>query len=561
VLRPTDEPAFDAQAPKVTAEDPSTGIDWEKWWDDPSNKLSVVRVPLEVLRMYPGYGLLFGGAADIINVYQDFSALSGEDAPFIKLFIGIRSALLIINNAVGHLIYIDQLVQDGLAVSVVGIEFTPLTAFVNDLLKLLKIYLDAWMGFLDFGITCGALYRASKAPPGSESQKTFAALVGSYAANTLVDLTNGIIDVIDIATSAVSNGEVIKTGVNAINAILKGAIKLSPIIRSILIGWAGIFGGIPLTPDVEPAPDNAGAAPAAGELDGAPPLARRIQRLVADGSAKRLGKRALAEIILMELRRMKLAYTTGDMLLGAAGDLLSDMIAQITEAATAANDGKDPFITARDAGHQALRELGERIGEYAQIEALSMSGAEWAAQVSGMADGLLAAVDALKVPDVTIPESDLGDGLLADAAESVLNAAGDLASAGLQALVDQVNGLIEAFKPPVRDAIDGLKVNATEVGDFMAIVAEQARQQIVWAQEKSDEIATKLGQCENFEDFINLIISQALQMAGMDAEFKVDDVRKGWAQLGREIDAAIVWAEGMRAAAAAEGEDESGGGG
>jgi hypothetical protein len=242
------DPALPDATAQVSAADPSSHIDWEKWWADPSNKLSVLRMPLEVLRAWPGPGLLFGAAADGVNIYQDFSQISGEEAPFLKAFMGLRSTLLVINNIIGHLVYIDQFVQDGLAVSVVGIEFTPLSAGLNGLLKLTKSYLDLCLLFIDFGLLCGAGYRASKAPPGSESAKNFAAMFGNYAANSMTDLVTFVIDVIDMVSGGVSNGEVIKSGVGAVNAILKGAIKLSPIIRSILIGWFGIFGGIPLTP-------------------------------------------------------------------------------------------------------------------------------------------------------------------------------------------------------------------------------------------------------------------------------------------------------------------------
>jgi hypothetical protein len=526
------DPALPDATAQVSAADPSSHIDWEKWWADPSNKLSVLRMPLEVLRAWPGPGLLFGAAADGVNIYQDFSQISGEEAPFLKAFMGLRSTLLVINNIIGHLVYIDQFVQDGLAVSVVGIEFTPLSAGLNGLLKLTKSYLDLCLLFIDFGLLCGAGYRASKAPPGSESAKNFAAMFGNYAANSMTDLVTFVIDVIDMVSGGVSNGEVIKSGVGAVNAILKGAIKLSPIIRSILIGWFGIFGGIPLTPKTSALTPEASTASA----------------LAVDAGTLAPAARAGAiRIILAELRSMKASYLVGDELLSIAGQTLSTMLTQVREAATKANDGKDPFIAARDAASNAVGRLGEVIGEYANIQATSTTAGEYAAQVEQMADSLIAMVDALQVPDVHIPKADLGDNAVADVAELVTDAAGGLAEGALQTLVDQVKALVDEVKPTIRGPIEEGRATAREAAEFAEFVAAQAGQQIVWASQKSAEISAKLATCATFEDFINLVVAQVMSMLGIEGELTVDDIGTGWTQLGVELDGAIVWAEGLNA--------------
>ena len=103
--------------------DVSSSTDWGAIWDE--HKLDFARTALEVARLYPGYGLFAGFTADGINVYQDFDKIAGEEAPWFKMFLGLRSGIMVLNNGLGHLAYVNQLVQDGMAVSVVFVEFTP----------------------------------------------------------------------------------------------------------------------------------------------------------------------------------------------------------------------------------------------------------------------------------------------------------------------------------------------------------------------------------------------------------------------------------------------------
>jgi hypothetical protein len=187
---------------------------------------------------------------------------------------------------------------------------------------------------------------------------------------------------------------------------------------------------------------------------------------------------------------------------------------------------------------------------------MSKTGDQYAADVTEMADTILPHIDDLKVPNVEIPEAELGDNPLADMAEGFLNSAGDVANAALQALVDQVNVLVEELKPMIRQPVEDAKAAAADVGEIMEITATEARAQIAWAQEMSLELSTKLGKCSNMEDVFNLMVTQVMQMMGLEEDFEIEDIRAAWAALGTGIDEAVAWAERMRAAAATEEDDD-----
>ncbi len=549
------------QAPRVVP-DPSTNVDFGAMWDAAGGALSIVRVPLEVLRAFPGFGLLAGGASDLINVHQDFALIEHESVPkHVEDLLAARSLLLVLNNAIGHLVYVDQFVQDGLVVSVVGAEFAPLTAWTNIVLKASKLWLGSLQILLDFALSVDAKWLATKAPPGSQSEKNFQAMYGNYTANTINDVTTMLIDITDMMTGGITNGEVVKTGSRAINAILQGEQKIAPIIWSILRGWYGIYGGLELTPQARPAPGGSGAQPRSKN----PPLARTVARRVAArtraGSGGGVTRRVAAQIILMELQGMKGAYATGDLLLGEASSLMATMMADLKDVATTVTGGKDPFIAARDAGKEALDDLSGRLGQLGELEAMSKTGDQYAADVTETADTLLSYIDELKVPDVEIPEAEFGDNPLADLAEGFVNSAGDVANAALQALVDQVNVLVEEVKPMLRQPVEDAKAAAADIGEIMEIAATEARAQIAWAEEMIVELSTKLGKCSNMEDVFNLMVTQVMQMMGLEEDFEIEDIRAAWVALGAGIDEAVAWAERMRAAAAEEDDDEADTGG
>ena len=183
---PASAPAAEPAGPPPTRRAASTGTS-----SGPANAPNVIRTVLEVARLYPGWGLLAGGAADLMNAKQDFTAIQGEDAPEIKAFMAGRHAVAILNNGLGHVIYVVQLVQDIATASVVGAEVDAITIPLNEILLGVKVGVDSVQFLADFGLTCAAQYRSMKAPPGpagAASRAAWDGMVANYEANLVGDL-------------------------------------------------------------------------------------------------------------------------------------------------------------------------------------------------------------------------------------------------------------------------------------------------------------------------------------------------------------------------------------
>ncbi len=91
------------------------------------------------------------------------------------------------NNALGHVLYVDQLIQDGLAGSVVAAEFTPVTAAINEVLAGVKVGLDEVQMGTDIIVEVESLYESNHAPNSAEAER-WEALADGYAANILGDV-------------------------------------------------------------------------------------------------------------------------------------------------------------------------------------------------------------------------------------------------------------------------------------------------------------------------------------------------------------------------------------
>src|SRR5215211_5164528 len=499
-----------------TSANPQSGIDWDEFWT--GNAPNVIRTFLEVARLYPGWGLLAGGAADLMNAKQDFDQIQGEDAPEIKAFMAGRHAVAILNNGLGHVIYVVELVQDIATASVVGAEVDAITVPLNEILLGIKVGVDGVQFLADFGLTCAAQYRSMKAPPGlagAASRAAWDGMVANYEANLVGDLVGGIFDIIDLSSAGFSNAQPVKQGAKAVKATFDTAKLVKGLIKSVLQGWFGVWGG------------------------------KAFERGAPGGGVHGIAERAAGAAILLELQQMKACYTVGDMMIGAAADHIAKQLTELNQAATVALGGKDPFITARDAAVEGLGHVESRIGDLAQMQALSTSAKEKSVAIETWATETSGKVNSLQVPNIQIPQAEIGDDALSDLAEGALNMAGEVAGAGLQLLVDQLNSGVDEMKGMLTPPIDSIKTHATDLGEFMQIVADEAKQQIASTQARVAEIKGKLAKCNSFEDVVNLIIQQIFDMVGLETDFEIDDIRQLWADVGTMIDEGITWASAL----------------
>ena len=324
------QPAAVPAPNQPSAANPQSGINWDEFWA--GNAPNVIRTFLEVARLYPGWGLLAGGAADLMNAKQDFTAIQGEDAPEIKAFMAGRHAVAILNNGLGHVIYVVELVQDIATASVVGAEVDAITIPLNEILLGIKVGVDSVQFLADFGLTCAAQYRSMKAPPGpagAASRAAWDGMVANYEANLVGDLVGGIFDIIDLSSAGFSNAQPVKQGAKAVKATFDTAKLVKGLVKSVLQGWFGVWGG------------------------------KAFERGAPGGGVHGLAERAAGGIILQELQAMKAMYTVGDMMIGAAADHIAKQLTELNQAATIALGGRDPFITrARRRGRGARPRRG-----------------------------------------------------------------------------------------------------------------------------------------------------------------------------------------------------------
>src|SRR5215208_4255684 len=514
---PSSTPAGPSQTPNPPdAANPASGINWDEFWS--GNAPNIIRSFLEVARLYPGWGLLAGGAADLMNAKQDFDAIQGEDAPEIKAFMAGRHAVAILNNGLGRVIYVVELVQDIATASVVGAEVDAITVPLNEILLGIKVGVDSVQFLADFGLTCAAQYRSMKAPPGpagAASRAAWDGMVANYEANLVGDLVGGIFDIIDLSSAGFSNAQPVKQGAKAVKATFDTAKLVKGLIKSVLQGWFGVWGG------------------------------KAFERGAPGGGVHGIAERAAGAAILLELQQMKLCYTVGDALIGAAADHIAKQMTELNQAATIALGGRDPFVVARDAAVEGLGHVEQRIGDLTQMQAMATTAAEKAAAIDAWAGETRGTIDSIRVPNIEIPKADIGDDALSDLAEGALNMAGEVAGAGLQLLVDQLNAGVDELKSMLTPPVDTIKEHATELGEFMQVVTNEAREQITSTQARVADIKGKLAKCNSFEDVVNMIIQQIFDMVGLESDFEVDDIRQLWVEVGGMIDEGIVWATAL----------------
>ena len=157
-----------------------------------------------------------------------------------------RHAVAILNNGIGHVIYVVELVQDIATASVVGAEVDAITVPLNEILLGVKVGVDSVQFLADFGLTCAAQYRSMKAPPGpagAGSRAAWDGMVANYEANLVGDLVGGIFDIIDLSSAGFSNAQPVKQGAKAVKATFDTAKLVKGLVKSVLQGWFGVWGG------------------------------------------------------------------------------------------------------------------------------------------------------------------------------------------------------------------------------------------------------------------------------------------------------------------------------
>ena len=229
---------------------------------------------------------------------------------------------------------------------------------------------------------------------------------------------------------------------------------------------------------------------------------------------------------------MKACYTVGDTLIGAAADHIAKQLTELNQAATIALGGRDPFVVARDAAVEGLGHVEQRIGDLAQMQALATTAKEKSTAIETWATETGATVNASRSRTSRSPRptSATTRSPTSPRARSTWRARSPARGCSCSS-ISSTQG-VDELKSMLTPPIDTIKTHATDLGEFMQIVTNEAREQITSTQARVADIKAKLAKCNSFEDVVNMIIQQIFDMVGLESDFEVDDIRQLWVEVG-----------------------------
>jgi hypothetical protein len=489
----------------------ASGQDWLAWFAD--TPLNVIRSGLEITRVWPGVGAFTGLASDVANGFTDLYAIKDEDAPVVKTVLVIRNILNALNNLIGHVNYLGQLISDAALLSVIGAELTAIADAIGMTLKEIKILLDLAIGIIDIGLWAAAEQKARNAGPAGKA--AWQGMVANYRANMIGDLATLLVDCWDAATATEGQGEMTKEALYSVRGFLQATRKFGPTLINWIQGLFNVWGS-KATASADASSSSADAAAPAAPV---PAVARvvagpTVARLDVDGSS--VARKAASMVIVNELTQAKIAYGMADQMIDVAAQVVPHIVAHMEEQMRVVLGGRDPFEFFRDAGANILHSLSERAGALENAAVLSSSGKEKADAVRAGCDRALGVVDSLRLPSIDIPGADL--------------------------LLGPVRGAMDSAKNMARAPINDLRGSADEVAEFLQIFADGAREQVGWCRQQLQELSEGLARCNSFEDVANLMLGKIQEVLGTGTNMTVQDIRNYWNELGPQIDAAMQWA-------------------
>jgi predicted RecB family endonuclease len=515
-----------------TAANPSSGTDWNRFFQ--SDWANWVRTPLEVLRVVPGWGLITGAVADLMNIFQNQANLSGEEAPVAKTLMAVRDVVALVNGGLTHLKYVTQLVQDGVVVSGVFAELAALTGPLNEGENSVKMALDALQLWMDTCLIAVGKYEEMHAPPGPH-QDAWKNMVNTYMASGIGDLVTVFLDLADLATAGASQGGVVKEGSLAFTAAIQQAKYFKQAVIAWIQGLNGIWGSkIPFSGGLAP-----GGAPA--------------QRSVAGNSVQRdaagpLLTVAIADAIITELGQVKVAYATGTLVIDKVADDIQKDVAQLDQFATALNAGQDPFKQAQAEATQRLSEMTAKIGELHDLVAVSTTAEEKAKAIGDACDTALGVIKGLTLPQVSAGQPGPSTGVVGEIAGAVEALAAD----AVKAFMDKLQTGLDDAKAAISEPILSIKAHAGDAAEFFNILQQTAADQVAWIQDHVADFTARLAKCDSFQDMVNLVLHEVSEALGLDQDLDVATLKADWAELGNTIDEAATWAQQLKAAAETE---------
>ena len=268
---------------------------------------------------------------------------------------------------------------------------------------------------------------------------------------------------------------------------------------------------------------------AAAWIQDVDPLARKVFDIIVGQLQGQLNVRGgdavkgSVDVAIWTMEKMREAHIVGSELIGRATGAAGELAVKAAEVGAALLDGKDPFVFVREQAATLANDMRTRIEALAGLEAGSANAAATTGQV-------LAGVGDLRAVLAQLQSEDFG------LAQPALDAATAMAE----------------------EALATVEANATEIGQFMELVAEQARTQVERLTGLLADIEQDLATADGMEELFERLIEDALAAAGVEADIDLGVVSAAWGDAGRWIEEMLADLEAQRAGEPSPGVDEAG---
>jgi hypothetical protein len=259
-----------------------------------------------------------------------------------------------------------------------------------------------------------------------------------------------------------------------------------------------------------------------------------------EGTPEQLRDQALALdaaglVIDVEGPRARTTYDGINVVIDLLSAYADEQIAQINTVAEALSGGKTAFQLIRDSVRDGLDDMNRKLGMVEQLASSATSAQANAASISAACAAVLGALDGLVMPTVTLPSVELGEGIVADAAEAVANQATEIANAAIRRAMANVSAAMETAKDGVRAPVEAVQERADALGEWLALLATQSAAMVGMLNNHIAAFSDGLGRCTNIEQVIDLIIGQVSDLTGMP-RVTVQEIRDAWNSVGPYID-------------------------
>jgi hypothetical protein len=405
-----------------------------------------------------------------------------------------------LQNIVGHILYVDELIQDGATVSVVFIELAVLTAplataltWIKNILAVANVALDVW-------VAMEAHNQAARFPTDSAQYANLIDVRNNFIANAVADGIGVLLTIIDSLTGGFANMEVIKTLFKGGKAGAQTAVAFADAGITFIMQQLTIWIPSEVGPDAEGREDMA-------------PIAQNkaVQKAPDDHRATTEAERAGQ--VMDEMDIIQEVYAIGEGVVEGIGTGIEEIRENVRNLIMVATDGEDPFTFMKNKMVEGLEQFNEELSHMAQLKEMVEQGKEKNQEAKAGMETAKAYISGLTLPEIPDPApTDYGDSWLANAAEWVADKAKQAAAATMQYVRDKLQEAIDFAKETVKGAIDEALEMVDSILEWLTGYAEMLDGVIGQIQEKVAEFTAKLAECEGFGDIFGLLTSAISEM-------------------------------------------------